>query len=216
MPAKKGATDTQLSDDEARFVEEYLIDRNGTSAYCRTYPESSRANAASAAHYLLKKPKVQAAIRSGTKDLERMTRVSAAKVIQHAATIAFLDLGELFDLSVNDFKPKAPREVPIDIRRALQGAVVTRKKLKTDDDEDYETERIEYKLPDKNAALEKLFKNLGLYNELSPLEVLLAALPPDVAATVRAALAAKVHGGGTGEPLKPEPIIGGEADPESL
>ena len=192
MAAKK----PPLSDDEERFVEEYLIDRNGTAAYVRANPGTKRRTATQMACRMLAKRNVANAVKDGTADLRRRSKVKAERVVEHAARIAFLDIGDVLDLAVSDFRPLPPREIPQDVRRAIQAVKVTRRRLRSRGDEDYEVESVEYKLPDKNAALDKLFRHLGLYQDLPPLEVLLAALPPDIVPTVRAALAAAVLGGG--------------------
>lgn len=205
-----------LTDDEERFVSEYLIDRNGTAAYIRAHPGTKRNTAAELASRLLKKVKIANAVKIGERDLRRRSKVKAERVVEHAARIAFLDIGDVLDLSVSDFRPLPPREIPRDVRRAIQAVKVTRRKLKSRGEEDYEVESVEYKLPDKNAALDKLFRHLGLYADLPLLEVLLGGLPPEVAAAVRAALAAQVHpNGDRGHGPAPGPAGPGPVAPRS-
>lgn len=209
---------SDLTPEEERFVEEYLIDRNGTAAYIRAHPGTKRTTAGELASRLLKKVKVRTAVASGEKDLRRRSRVKAERVVEHAARIAFLDIGDVLDLSVSDFRPLPPREIPQDIRRAIQAVKVTRRRLRSRGDEDYEVESVEYKLPDKNAALDKLFRHLGLYKDLPPLEVLLGLLPPDIRAAVRANLESAVleggdPGGARGDQPRVAPAVGGDAQP---
>jgi hypothetical protein len=56
----------------------------------------------------------------------------------------------------------------------MQGVKIKRRKLKgaSDDTVVLEVEEVEYKFPDKNAAIEKLCKHLGLTKDGAGLEAL--------------------------------------------
>lgn len=78
---------------QQRFVEEYLIDLNGSAAYRRTYPNVksegvARANAAR----LLAKANVAAAVALAQAERSRRTLVAADDVIRELATVGFSDL----------------------------------------------------------------------------------------------------------------------------
>ena len=184
-----------LSADEERFVEEYLIDRNGTAAYIRTHPAAKRTTAAVEAHRLLRKPKIAAAVKAASVQLRRACRTSAANEIRGLALLANYDIGAAFDLTADDWVPLPPRKIPYETRKAIVGFKVTRRRLRSGGDEDYEVESVEYKFADKLSARDKLMRHLGLYKDLPALEVLLAALPPDVSQAVRSALAQAVQQG---------------------
>lgn len=207
MAKKKTAP---LTADEERFVDEYLIDRNGTAAYIRAFPGTKRGTAATMSCLLLKKLKIASAIREGRKALSRRSRVSADSVVRGIARLAFYDIGGAMDLTKDEPTFLSPREIPYELRLAIQAVKVTRRKLKSEDGEDYEIENIEYKFADKLSAFDKLSKHLGLYKELPPLEVLLALLPPDLREPVRASLAASLlegAGGGGGADREPDPAL---------
>lgn len=222
MAARKPA----LTLDEERFVDEYLIDRNGSAAYRRVHPGTRSSTACEQASRLLKKKKVAAAVQKGIAALRRRTKVSAERVIRELSRLAFFDIGEAYDLSSDDWVPLSPRAMPYDTRRAIVGVKIRRRRLASkatgEDgkplDEIYEVESVEYKFADKLAALDKLMRHLGLYKDLPPLELLLACLPPEVATPVRTALAFAVAGQANGSPQTAdgptaEAIpIGGEVD----
>lgn len=182
----------KLKPDEERFVDEYLIDRNGTAAYIRVYPEASRAAAAVAASRLLRKANVKAAIAAGSKQIRKQSRTSAAREVRELALLANYDIGAAFDLSVDDWVPLPPRLIPYEMRKCIVGVKV---KPILDKDGNVVEKQVELKFADKLAARDKLMRHLGLYKDLPVVEVLLAALPPEQANAVRAALAASVHGG---------------------
>lgn len=196
MPPKKRKAATGLNADEERFVDEYLIDLNGTQAYIRANPGTKRTTAGELASRLLKKVKVRAAVRAGTLQLAKQCKTSALKEIKGIALIANYDLGAAFDMTVDDWVPLPPRKIPYETRQAMTAVKFKRRKERDKEGNEVATvEDVEYKFADKLAARDKLMRHFGQYADLPPLEVLLAALPPEVAATVRAALAAVVQGG---------------------
>ena len=74
-----------LSDKQAAFVREYLIDRNATDAYIRAgYKGRSRAAAQAASSRLLCFVMVQKAIEEGTAKQAERTQVTADWVVQEA------------------------------------------------------------------------------------------------------------------------------------
>lgn len=209
-PGVSEPAETALTPDEERFVEEYLIDFNGTAAYLRVHPGVKRWSAKVMASRLLTKVNLQEAIKLGAEDLTAQANVTAVEVVTGLAKLAFYDFGAAYDLSTDDWRPLPPRKIPRDVRLAIQGVKI----VKRHDDEGNVVETVEYKFADKNAAFDKLMRYLSLYRDLPALEVLLGALPPDVAATVRTALAASVHegGGAAGGARGDEPDAGAPAD----
>lgn len=191
-PAKRveKATDP-LNENERMFVQEYLIHRNGIRAYKKVYGGISYSASGVGAHNLLKKPKIKAEISAYLKEQAKRTQITADRVLKEIGRIAFVDPEELQD---DEGKVRLLRDVPQEVRKAIAGFEVSRTRTYTDKESGVTTEEqvIKYKLWDKNAALAKLCKHLGLETEISPLEALLGALPPDVAATIREALAKSV------------------------
>jgi phage terminase small subunit len=191
-----------LSPDEERFVEEYLIDRNGTAAYMRANPETKRRTAGELAYRLLKKVVIRKAIASGSKAIGKACRVSAQTEVRGLAMLANYDIGAAFDLSKDGWVPLPPRLIPYEVRQAIVGVKIRRRP----GDDGGEVETVEIKFADKIAARDKLMRHLGLYQDLPPLEVLLSALPEGVAETVRAALAQTVHAGRGAGGDQPAPV----------
>lgn len=216
MPRKKSQT---LTPDEERFVEEYLIDRNGTAAYLRVKPGTLRTTAGELASRLLKKVRVKAAVASGSRELNKRARVSAAKEVRGMALLANYDIGAAFDMTQGDWVPLPPRLIPYEIRLAIVGVKVRRTKIPglhgsskhcPECGKEVEfvapvVETVEYKFADKVAARDKLMRHLGLYQELPPLEKLIDAIHEhhpdypgiDFRETVRQALAAALQVVGT-------------------
>jgi phage terminase small subunit len=188
----------RLTPKEERFVEEYLVDLNGTAAYRRAFPKAGPATARTNASQLLAKANVRAAVRKRRQQVEQRTKVTAERVVRELARLAFADLGDVADLSDPD-QPRLKRHIPPDARRALQEVSRTQHGVKI-------------KLADKQAALDKLMRHLGLYQDLPPLEVLLGLLPPELAGPLRETLARSLPpGAGAGGAPGHGPEPGGPA-----
>ncbi len=184
---------SKLMPREERFVEEYLADgeMNATAAYRRAYPKATYGTARTNSAKLLARADIRTMIRAGRRRLARKAEIDALRVIRELALVAFADIGDVIDFARAD-RPRVRSVIPASARKAI--AAVKIKRLPNPPG----AELVEFKLYDKLAALEKLGKHLGLFGDLPPLEVLLAALPPDLASCVRQALADKLHAGGGG------------------
>ena len=99
-----------------RFIDEYLIDLNGTRAYRVAYPGVSYAAARTNAGRLLALPAVAREVRAGRAAQRKRTRVTADRVLRELAAVAFSDIGELFDPSG---RPIPLRELDPATRRAI-------------------------------------------------------------------------------------------------
>lgn len=158
---------------EQSFVREYLIDLNATQAAIRAgYSERT---AGSQAHDLLKKPEISWEIRVAMESRAEKTGISAERVIKEAARLAFFDVRKLVD---KDGNPLPIQDLDDDTAAAISGLDIQEVKLG-------ETGAIavvkKYKIADKNAALERLFKHLGLFEKdnnqkVDPIAALLAAM----------------------------------------
>jgi phage terminase small subunit len=183
----------KLTPKQQKFLDEYLIDLNGTAAYRRAFPGCTYKSAKTAATRLLSNVVLRAEIAAARKVLARQARTSAAKVIRALGHIAFLDVGDVFDLSVSGWKFRPLRDVPLETRQSIASLKVKRVETRTTTAGETTitetTELISVTFADKLRALDMLMKHLGLYQELPPLQVLLQLLPPDLAAGVRAELA---------------------------
>jgi len=179
-----------LTVQERLFVNEFLVHRNGLRAYRKVYGGTSYGAMGVAACNLLKKDKVKAEIQAYVKAQCERTKITADRVLKEIGRIAFVDPEELQDDEGNIRKL---RDVPVEVRKAIAGVDVSRVRTYTDKETGVTTEEsvLRYKLWDKNAALGKLMKHLGLETEITPLEALMAMLPEDVRAEVREAMARK-------------------------
>lgn len=83
---------------QQRFVDEYLIDLNGTQAAIRAGYSSRTASEQS--YDLLRRPHIAAAIAAGQAALQDRTQVTAARVVQEIALIALADPRELIEAKV--------------------------------------------------------------------------------------------------------------------
>ena len=176
----------ELTADNRRFIDDYLVDLNGTRAYRVTYPGANYSTARTESGKLLAKPHIRAEVRAAQADRRRRTNVGGDKVVRELSRIAFADVADLFD---EGGRLLPIRRVPLETRRAIAGV-----KVKRVMEGFQQVEVIDIKFCDKLGALEKLCRHLGLTQEISPLDVLLSSLPDGLAADIRAAMAAKAGG----------------------
>jgi phage terminase small subunit len=174
----------KLTPEEERFVDEYLIDFNGTAAYCRVHPGAKRRTASVEASRLVAKPNIAKAIRRGRRDLARRCGLSAERVLRELAKIAFFDPGAVCDLTSDRLQLLPPRQIPPEARATVAGVKV-RRRVTQPRGVRVVVEEVEFMFCDKLRALALLMRHLGLLRDLPPLEVLLGALPPELATAVR-------------------------------
>jgi len=190
------------------FVDEYLLSENATQAYLKAYGKHiPYFAAASAASKLLKLAKVKLHIDAFRKDQRRRHRAKADRVIQKLAELAFSDITEIIDLTDPAHPQIKPlKDIPLSARRAIQEITPTRYGVKV-------------RIADQTNALDKLARCLGVYQELPPLETILALLPTKLRDEVRGALAASVlthpdHPGNSFQELaagQPAPLSPGQS-----
>lgn len=137
-----------LTPKQDTFVREYLVDLNGKQAAIRAgySPKSAEVTASK----LLRVPKVAEAIAAARNQRAERTNVSADRVVEELARLAFVDLSKAYDEHGNLLKPA---EMPDDVKAALAGVDFA----KTGD-------RIG-RFTAKERALEMLGKHLGLFTD---------------------------------------------------
>ena len=145
-----------LTSKQKKFCEEYLIDLNATQAAIRAGYSSNRAS--EIGYQLLHKTTVQGVIQKLQKLLSEKTDVSAQKVINEFAKIAFTNPKELFG---EDGSPLSISELPDNVA-AVVSEIKTRQLQSKDSPVIIETT---YRLHSKVAALENLSKHLGLFEK---------------------------------------------------
>jgi phage terminase small subunit len=158
LEAARACKSTKLSPKEQLFVEEYLKDLHQGNAYLRAGYRAKRSSASTGAHILMCKPKIKAAIEAAKAERSRRNEITADRILQEMARLAFLDIGKAFDEGGN-LKPL--HEMDEDTRRAISGLEVTA--LYEDGENVGKVSKI--KLADKRAALVDLAKHSGHFDQ---------------------------------------------------
>lgn len=149
-----------LNPRQLRFIDEYLVDLNGTHAAIRA--GYSRNGADVQAVRLLGDARIAAAIEEGRRKLAERTQISAERVLQEVSRLAFLDIRRAFDEDGN-LKPMA--ELDDDTAAAIAGLEVFEEYQGRGQDREYLGRTKKIKLSDKKGALELLMRHLGLLND---------------------------------------------------
>ena len=145
-----------LTQKQKKFCNEYLLDLNATQAAIRAGYSSRRAS--EIGYQLLHKTTVQSVIQKLQKSLSEKTKVSAQRVVNEFAKIAFTNAKSLYG---KDGSPLSITDLPDDVA-AMVSEVKTRQIQGKDSPVIVETT---YKLHSKVAALENLSKHLGLFEK---------------------------------------------------
>lgn len=152
--------DMRLTPNQSLFIKEYLIDFNASAAYQRAKPGTPLNTAGTSSCLLLKNQKVKGAVRRAI--LERMIAVGikAERVLRELAYIGLFDPVDVIDFGRTI---KLKKDIPEHARRAISSIKVkqvlerTARGMKP-------AEITEIRFWDKNSALDKLCKHLGLYD----------------------------------------------------
>ncbi len=154
--AKKGdSLDVHMGDlapKQLRFIDEYLIDFNATQAAIRA--GYSAKTASSIAFTLLRKVEIQEAIVAKQRELAHKAGVTRERIVAEAARLAFSDVRQLFD---SDGNLKQIKDLDDAAAAAVAGVELT---VAGNGDDVVMTKKI--KLWDKNSAIDKLLKHLGM------------------------------------------------------
>lgn len=143
----------QLSEQRQRFVDEYLIDLNGTQAAIRAGYSAKTAN--EQASRLLTNVSVQQAISEKMAERSKRTGINQDRVVTELAKIAFVKMTDIVD---NQGKIKS---TATDDDLACIESV---KYKESESDTGSSVER-EVKIASKLKALELLGKHLGMWND---------------------------------------------------
>jgi phage terminase small subunit len=147
---------SSLNDRQSRFVDEYLIDLNATQAAIRA--GYSQKTAGVQAFHLLKNPKIAAQIEKRRQIVSEKAGLTFERLMQEAMRLAFFDIRKLVD---KDGRPLPLNELDDDTAAAIQGLDVA-----TVGNNDVGVgEVLKYKIADKNSAIERLFKHMGLFKK---------------------------------------------------
>jgi hypothetical protein len=205
---------TPLSEKEQEFVRSYVIDHNATRAYIKAFGEidekgskRSRAALRQAAKKLLTKAHIQNEIRGEEAYICRKNRITPHRVVSELSSIAFSDIGDVFDFDVDGFPmPKKGRDIPYRVRKAIQEIRHTTRTTLRDDQELIVETEVKYKLHPKQPALDKLYAHLGLSPETCQLEAFLAVIPngplrEEIERLLSSAINTKGKSGGEPDPI---------------
>lgn len=154
-----------LNEKQKRFVDEYLIDRNGTQAAIRAgYSEKT---AAQIATRLLRNVQVQSEISSGTEQQQERTQITADRVLQEYARLAFFDPRKLFD---EQGRPKPIDSLDADTAAALVGIELQDVYEGFGEDRQFIGYTKKYRLSDKKGSLDSIARHLGMFNDKLSIE----------------------------------------------
>lgn len=149
-----------LTEQQKRFVEEYLIDMNGArAARAAGYSESAARETASR---LLKKPEVAQAVREAREKLSERTEITQDWVLQRWAAIADVDKREFFD-DAGRLRPVS--EWTREMALAVDGLDVT----ETEGEIAVKVSKL--KLSSSKAALDSIARHLGMFKDKVELSV---------------------------------------------
>lgn len=152
------STAKALNPKQQQFVVEYLVDLNATQAAIRA--GYSPKTAGVQGFDLLKKPEIAAAIESLRNEHAKNTGLTVERVLTEAMRLAFFDIRKLTDAEGN---PIPINQLDDDTAAAIQGLELATERSR--DEDGSVTVVRKYKIADKNAALERLFKHLGLFQK---------------------------------------------------
>ena len=157
----------KLTPQQSQFVIEYIVDLNGTQAEIRSgYSENGAKETASR---LITINNIAQAIQKQLDARAERTLVTADRVINELAKIAFIDVKDIFDENGNLIPVS---ELDNGVSAAISSIEVL--KQKTEDGEDPEWIH-KIKLWDKKSALETLAKHLHLVTDKKEIDINLTA-----------------------------------------
>ncbi len=170
-----------LTSQQRRFCVEYATLRNGTRAYINSYPECSYGSARTLAAKLLTNVRIAVAdeVEAVERENAKKAKITARKVLRELANVAFNDVSAAFEEDPNNNGLPSPKPLGLidpATRRTIQSVKVKRRNVRSVAGTQVFVEEIEYRFADKLEALDKLCKHLGLTNDGSALESLLALL----------------------------------------
>lgn len=150
-----------LTPKQAAFVDEYLIDLNATAAAKRAGYSSKTAYRTGADN--LRKPQIEAAIHEAMQERGERTGITADRVLEELAKLAFANLLNYFSLT-SDGEPY------IDLTRVTPEQAAALTEITVEDFTDGRGEdarnvrKVKIKMADKKASLELLARHLGLFD----------------------------------------------------
>jgi phage terminase small subunit len=150
----------KLTDKQTLFISEYCIDCNATrAALAAGYSEDT---AAKIGWENLQKPEIAKAVREKLLEMASRAEITAGAVLRELALLAFADMGQYSTIDEDG-------NVRMDFRQMGPDGMRAVKKIKQevqfvgDANEKMPILKTEFELYDKQAALDKLMRYMGLY-----------------------------------------------------
>lgn len=171
----QGGDGVKLTVKQKRFVDEYLVDFNGTQAAIRAGYATRSAEVTAAK--LLRNAKVQAEISRRQQDLQRRTEVSQDRVVKELMRVAFADATNYVQVQPRTIVGADGKEI------VIQAVVLTATAELTDEERAAISQikqganGIEVKMYDKLRALELLGRHIGMFNDKLELKATVAENP---------------------------------------
>ena len=173
---------SDLTPKQERFCREYIKDGNGTQAAIRAGYATSGADVQ--AIRLLGNARIQAYMDELKREQAERLEISADRIVQEIASIAFESITDVIEFDANGVTLKSSKKLPKRTKSAINSVSVT-VNPKTGD------VKTQVKMHDKLAALEKLMKKFNLYpKEMAVLEALGLLLNEGMATTDQARVVA--------------------------
>lgn len=152
---------------QAAFVAEFLIDGNATQAAIRAGYSPKSAHVV--CHEILKNPRVAAILAKKQEEIDARMKVrldamelTEERVAQEIARIAFFDPRKMF---AADGRPLSIKELDDNTAACISGLEVLEQYEGVGEDRELVGLVKKYKVSDKNAALEKAAKILGMFKK---------------------------------------------------
>ena len=143
-----------LTEREKRFIDEFLVDLNGAAAVRRAGYTAS--NSKQHAWYILKRPRIQAAIEAALAERSERTAVSADRVVKELGRIAFADLRNAVEWRAGAGKGEIALKDSGALDQDMASAIAEVSQT---------AQGIKLKLHDKQQALTALGRHLGIFND---------------------------------------------------
>jgi len=144
----------KLTNKQKQFVNEYLVDLNGTQAAIRAGYSKSTAGVIASEN--LKKPYIQEAIAKAVENRARRTLITQDRVLKELARLAFFDVRQLYDESGNLIPV---HQLPEEVAAAIGGLDVVTETTK----DLIKTATTKIKLIDKKGSLELIGRHLKMF-----------------------------------------------------
>lgn len=154
----------ELTVNQKIFVDQWLIDRNGTRAYKVAYPHiKNNASAGVLSCQLLNLPKISKYIQASLKKISDNAEINVEWVLKRYKMLVDYSVNDFFD---NEGEVKPLNEIPKDKLYAVCGFKANKTTFTNEEVGQIEKTIIrEFKFPDKKGVLDSLAKYLGMFEK---------------------------------------------------